>query len=253
MDPIIRLDNVSRIYPVGRTGVRALRDISLQIYPAEFVAILGASGSGKSTLMNIVGCLDHATTGRYFLEGTNVAELDHDELADIRNERIGFVFQNFSLLARTTALQNVELPLLYARSRLRQSVRRERAMQALELVGLAGRADHHPNQLSGGEQQRVAIARAIVNQPAMLLADEPTGNLDSRTSAEVMGVFQSLNDRAITIVMVTHEQDIASYAKRNLLMRDGSVLRDAPVTARLDSREELQRWAEAEPGLVLTT
>ncbi len=253
MDPIIRLDNVSRIYPVGRTGVRALRDISLQIYPAEFVAILGASGSGKSTLMNIVGCLDHATTGRYFLEGTDVAELDHDELADIRNERIGFVFQNFSLLARTTALQNVELPLLYASSRLRQSVRRERAMQALELVGLAGRADHHPNQLSGGEQQRVAIARAIVNQPAMLLADEPTGNLDSRTSAEVMGVFQSLNDRAITIVMVTHEQDIASYAKRNLLMRDGSVLRDAPVTARLDSHEELRRWAEAEPGLVLTT
>ena len=249
MDPIIRLDQVSRTYPVGRTGVQALRDVSLQISIGEFVAILGASGSGKSTLMHLLGCLDRPTTGRYFLEGTDVAKLNHDELADIRNERIGFVFQNFNLLARTTALRNVELPLLYAHVRLRAKARRQRAVEALELVGLSGRADHHPNQLSGGEQQRVAIARAIINRPAMLLADEPTGNLDSRTSAEVMGVFQSLNDRGITIVMVTHEQDIACYAKRNLLMRDGRVLRDLPVAQRLDSREEVRHWAQSESEL----
>ncbi len=253
MDPIIRLENVSRTYPVGRAhGVQALRAISLQVYPAEFVAILGASGSGKSTLMNLLGCLDRPTSGRYFLEGTDLAELDHDQLADIRNERIGFVFQNFNLLARTTALQNVELPLLYAHVRLRARARHDRAMQALELVGLAGRADHHANQLSGGEQQRVAIARAIVNQPSMLLADEPTGNLDSRTSAEIMGLFESLNERAITIVMVTHEHDIACYAKRNVSMRDGSIVRDTPVRERLDSHKEAQRWAQAEPGLILT-
>ncbi len=250
MDPIIRLEQVSRTYALGRTGVQALREVSLQVWPGEFVAILGASGSGKSTLMNLLGCLDRPTSGRYFLEGADVAELDHDELADIRNERIGFVFQNFSLLARTTALKNVELPLLYAHGRGRSKARRQRAIEALELVGLAGRAEHRPNQLSGGEQQRVAIARAIVNQPVMLLADEPTGNLDSRTSAEVMGVFQSLNDRGITIVMVTHEQDIACYAKRNLLMRDGRVLRDSPVTQRLRSEEEVRRWAQAEPDLV---
>lgn len=249
MDPVIRLEQVSRTYAVGKTGVHALREISLRICAGEFVAILGASGSGKSTLMNLLGCLDRPTAGRYFLEGRDVAELDHDELADIRNERIGFVFQNFNLLARTTALKNAELPLLYARSRLRAKVRRQRARNALELVGLADRTDHHPNQLSGGEQQRVAIARAIVNQPGMLLADEPTGNLDSRTSAEVMGVFQALNDRGITIVMVTHEQDIACYAKRNLLMRDGCVLRDTPVIDRLQSEQEVRRWAQAEPEL----
>ncbi len=253
MDPIIRVENVSRVYPVGTTGVQALRGVSLRIFPGEFVAILGASGSGKSTLMNLLGCLDRPTAGCYFLEGTDVADLDHDELADIRNERIGFVFQNFNLLARTTALQNVELPLLYAPARLRARTRREQALQALEKVGLTARADHYANQLSGGEQQRVAIARAIVNQPAILLADEPTGNLDSRTSAEIMGIFQALNDRAITIVMVTHEPDIACYAKRNLLMRDGSILRDAPVLERLDSRQEVQRWAKAEPGLMLTS
>ncbi len=250
MDAIIRLQQISRIYPVGRNGVPALRDVSLEVSVGEFVAILGASGSGKSTLMNLLGCLDRPTTGRYFLEGTDVAEMDPDQLADIRNERIGFVFQNFNLLPRTTALRNVELPLLYSRARLRAKARRQRAMQALELVGLAGRADHRPNQLSGGEQQRVAIARAMVNGPAMLLADEPTGNLDSRTSAEVMEVFQSLNDRGITIVMVTHEQDIACYAKRNLVMRDGRILRDTVVTERLDSRKEVQRWAQAEPGIL---
>ena len=216
MSALIELEHVSRTYPLGTAGVQALRDISLQIAPGEFVAILGASGSGKSTLMNLIGCLDRPTTGRYFLEGVDVADLDHDQLADIRNEKIGFVFQSFHLLARTSALQNVELPMLYASSGFSARTRRNRAVEALELVGLAGRTDHHPNQLSGGEQQRVAIARAIVNRPSVLLADEPTGNLDSRTSAEIMTVFQSLNQRAITIVMVTHELDIARYAKRKI-------------------------------------
>ena len=248
MSALIKLEHVSRTYPLGTAGVQALRDISLQIAPGEFVAILGASGSGKSTLMNLIGCLDRPTRGRYFLEGMDVADLDHDQLADIRNEKIGFVFQSFQLLARTSALQNVELPMLYASSRLSARTRRNRAEEALELVGLAGRTDHHPNQLSGGEQQRVAIARAIVNRPSVLLADEPTGNLDSRTSAEIMTVFQSLNQRAITIVMVTHELDIARYAKRNVFMRDGSILKDTPVTERLDSHEELRRWKQAEPG-----
>ena len=248
MSALIKLEHVSRTYLLGTAGVQALRDISLQIAPGEFVAILGASGSGKSTLMNLIGCLDRPTTGRYFLEGVDVADLDHDQLADIRNEKIGFVFQSFHLLARTSALQNVELPMLYASSGFSARTRRNRAVEALELVGLAGRTDHHPNQLSGGEQQRVAIARAIVNRPSVLLADEPTGNLDSRTSAEIMTVFQSLNQRAITIVMVTHELDIARYAKRNLFMRDGSILKDTPVTERLNSHEELRRWKQAEPG-----
>jgi len=248
MSALIKLEHVSRTYPLGTAGVQALRGISLQIAPGEFVAILGASGSGKSTLMNLIGCLDRPTTGRYFLEGMDVADLDHDRLADIRNEKIGFVFQSFQLLARTSALQNVELPMLYASNAIRAHKRRNRAEEALELVGLAGRTDHHPNQLSGGEQQRVAIARAIVNRPSVLLADEPTGNLDSRTSAEIMTVFQSLNQRAITIVMVTHELDIARYAKRNVFMRDGSILKDTPVTERLDSHEELRRWKQAEPG-----
>ena len=255
MSALIKLEHVSRTYPLGRTGVQALRDISLQIQPGEFVAILGASGSGKSTLMNLIGCLDRPTAGRYFLGGVDVAKLDHDQLADIRNEKIGFVFQSFNLLARTSALQNVELPALYSASRISARVRRNRACEALELVGLAGRADHHPNQLSGGEQQRVAIARAIANQPSVLLADEPTGNLDSRTSAEIMTVFQSLNQRGITIVMVTHELDIARFAQRNVFMRDGLILKDAPVTAPLDSHEELARWRRAEqsePQLALT-
>jgi len=247
MDALIKLEHVGRTYPLGTAGVKALLDVELQVQGGEFLAILGASGSGKSTLMNLMGCLDRPTTGRYFLEGVDVAELDHDELADIRNEKIGFVFQSFNLLARTSALQNVELPLLYAGSRLKARARRKRALEALELVGLAGRADHHPNQLSGGEQQRVAIARSIVNQPSLLLADEPTGNLDSRTSAEIMAVFQSLNERAITLVMVTHELDIARYAQRKIVMRDGLVLTDEPVTERLDSREEIRRWQQAEP------
>jgi putative ABC transport system ATP-binding protein len=196
--------------------------------------------------MNLIGCLDRPTGGRYLLEGVDVAKLDHDQLADIRNEKIGFVFQSFNLLSRTSALQNVELPMLYASTQLSARERRKRAMNGLELVGLASRAGHHPNQLSGGEQQRVAIARAIANQPSVLLADEPTGNLDSRTSAEIMAVFQSLNQSGITIVMVTHELDIARFAKRNVLMRDGLILKDTPVAERLDSQEELRRWKAAE-------
>src|SRR3989449_118877 len=198
----------------GTAGVQALRDISLQIAPGEFVAILGASGSGKSTLMNLIGCLDRPTAGRYFLEGVDVADLDHDQLADIRNEKIGFVFQSFNLLSRTSALQNVEMPMLYASTQLSARPRRKRAMDALELVGLASRADHHPNQLSGGEQQRIAIARALVTEPAVLLADEPTGNLDSRTSVEIMSAFQQLNEHGITTGMVTHEHDSAHYPQR---------------------------------------
>ncbi len=253
MHALIKLEKIGRTYQLGATEVPALRDVSLQIGAAEFVAILGASGSGKSTLMNLIGCLDRPTTGRYLLEGLDVAELDHDELADIRNEKIGFVFQSFNLLSRTTALQNVELPMLYAASRLGTRARRKRAREALELVGLGGRAGHYANQLSGGEQQRVAIARSIVNQPSVLIADEPTGNLDSRTSAEIMTVFQSLNQRGITIVMVTHELDIARFAMRNVVMRDGLVLRDAPVTERLDSHAELRRWQQVEPALTLTS
>jgi len=253
MSALIQLEHISRTYPLGTAGVQALRDVSLQIEPGEFVAILGASGSGKSTLMNLIGCLDRPTAGRYFLEGVDVAELGHDQLADIRNEKIGFVFQSFNLLSRTSALQNVELPMLYASTQISARARRKRALDALELVGLATRADHHPNQLSGGEQQRVAIARAIANQPSVLLADEPTGNLDSRTSAEIMTVFQSLNERAITIVMVTHELDIARYAMRNIVMRDGRVLSDTPVTERLDSREELLRFEHTEPVIALSS
>ena len=253
MTALIELEHVSRTYPLGTAGVQALRDIALQIQAGEFVAILGASGSGKSTLMNLIGCLDRPTSGRYLLEGVDVADLDHDRLADIRNQKIGFVFQSFNLLSRPSALQNVELPMLYCSTRLSARERRKRAVNALELVGLAGRADHHPNQLSGGEQQRVAIARAIVNQPSLLLADEPTGNLDSRTSADIMKVFQSLNQRGITVVMVTHEVDIARYAQRNVVMRDGLILTDEPVIERLDSREELRRWQQAEPPAALTS
>src|ERR1041385_6862537 len=248
MNALIELVHVSRTYPLGTAGVWGPRDIPRHTAPGEFVAILGASGSGKSTLMNLIGCLDRPTAGRYLLEGVDVAGLDHDQLADIRNEKIGFVFQSFNLLSRTSALQNVELPMLYSPTQISARARRDRAMGALELVGLAGRAYHHPNQLSGGEQQRVAIARAIANQPSVLLADEPTGNLDSRTSAEIMTVFQSLNQQGITVVMVTHELDIARFARRNVVMRDGLVLKDTLVSERLDSRVELRRWQEGEPA-----
>lgn len=252
MNPVIKLENIHKIYRTGGVDVHAVRGVSPEILPGEFVAIMGASGSGKSTLMNIIGCLDRATEGRYLLDGTDVSQLDRDQLADIRNQKIGFVFQGFNLLSRTTALENVELPMLYLHRHLANRERRERAMRALELVGLAPRAEHHPNQLSGGQQQRVAIARALVNQPALLLADEPTGNLDSQTSIEIMGVFQKLNDQGITIVMVTHELDIARYTRRNLIMRDGKIVSDVQVTDRLNAEKELKNLREAQKEVQLT-
>lgn len=233
--------------------MHAVRGVSLEISQGEFVAVMGASGSGKSTLMNILGCLDRPTRGAYLLDGTDVSELGRDELADIRNQKIGFVFQGFNLLSRTSALENVELPMLYEHRHLSSREQYERAQRALETVGLAQRADHHPNQLSGGQQQRVAIARALVNQPALLLADEPTGNLDSQTSIEIMGVFQKLNDQGITIVMVTHELDIARYTKRNVIMRDGYVVTDAPVTNRFIAETELTRLRQAQQAVQLAT
>src|SRR5712692_7552821 len=215
---------------MGDVEIHALRGVSLHIDRGEFIAIMGASGSGKSTTMNILGCLDKPTRGHYSLDGQDVSRLGRDELADIRNRKIGFVFQGFNLLSRTSALENVELPMLYEHRHAGSRKQRERALRALEIVGLADRAHHHPNQLSGGQQQRVAIARALVNQPALVLADEPTGNLDSQTSIEIMGVFQNLNSQGITVVMVTHELDIARYAKRNLIMRDGRTVSDVQVS-----------------------
>jgi putative ABC transport system ATP-binding protein len=249
---VIQLENIRKVYQTGEVEVHAVRGVSLTIAPGEFVAIMGSSGSGKSTLMNAIGCLDRATSGRYLLDGVDVSVLDRDELAEIRNSKIGFVFQGFNLLSRTSALENVELPMLYVRHGISRHEQIERATQALELVGLAGRADHHPNQLSGGQQQRVAIARALVNQPALLLADEPTGNLDTQTSIEIMGVFQKLNAQGITVIMVTHELDIASYAKRNIIMRDGQVVSDKPVAHRLHSETELARLREAHQSVRLT-
>jgi putative ABC transport system ATP-binding protein len=220
--PVIRLVDVHKTYHTGEVDVRAVQGVTLDIQKGEFVAIMGASGSGKSTMMNIIGCLDRTTSGTYQLDGVDVADLDRDELADIRNEKIGFVFQGFNLLARTTALENVELPML-------------------EMVGLGDRLDHTPNQLSGGQQQRVAIARALVADPALILADEPTGNLDSRTSIEIMGVFQKLNEQGITIVMVTHELDIARFTRRNVVMRDGRVVTDKRVENRLFAEGEMDK------------
>jgi len=241
MNAIIKLENIHKIYHTGEVDVHAVRDVSLEINRGEFVALMGASGSGKSTMMNTLGCLDRPTKGRYLLDGVDVSGLDRDELATIRNEKIGFVFQGFNLLSRTSALENVELPLMYVRKHVHARENRERSLRALATVGLADRAGHHPNQLSGGQQQRVAIARGLVNQPAMLLADEPTGNLDSQTSIEIMGVFQKLNDEGITIVMVTHELDIASYTKRNIIMRDGRIVSDRLVSPRLVATEELRK------------
>lgn len=232
MDPIIELQDYHRTYRNGSLEVHAVRGVSLRIEPGEFVAVMGASGSGKSTMMNTIGCLDRPTGGRYLLDGVDTGQLDRDQLADLRNRKLGFVFQGFNLLARTSALENVELPILYARPPVSAREKRRRALEALGIVGLADRAHHYPNQLSGGQQQRVAIARALVNQPRVLLADEPTGNLDTRTSIEVMGVFQSLNDQGITVVMVTHELDIASFARRKVVMRDGLIRTDEAVTAR---------------------
>jgi putative ABC transport system ATP-binding protein len=241
MEPVIKLEDFRKTYRNGTLEVPAVRGVSLEIFPGEFVAVMGASGSGKSTLMNTIGCLDRPTGGRYLLDGVDIGQLNRDQLADLRNRKLGFVFQGFNLLSRTSALENVELPLLYARPSVSAKAQRERALTALELVGLAERADHHPNQLSGGQQQRVAIARALVNEPKVLLADEPTGNLDTRTSIEIMGVFQGLNDRGITIVMVTHELDIARFSRRTIIMRDGLVVSDRRVESRLVATEEMQR------------
>jgi len=250
---VIKLDNIHKTYHTGEVDVFAVRGVSMEIAKGEFVAIMGASGSGKSTMMNIIGCLDRPSEGHYLLDDVDVSHLDRDELAGIRNKKLGFVFQGFNLLSRTSALENVELPMLYTHNHLTAAEQRERAIHALQIVGLADRSGHHPNQLSGGQQQRVAIARALVNSPAVLLADEPTGNLDTRTSAEVMGVFQKLNEEGITIVMVTHELDIASYTKRNVIMRDGVVVHDAPVQQRLMAEVELRRLQEAHQAVKLSS
>jgi len=229
MSEVIRAENLYKTYHMGDVEVPALRGVDLTIDQAEFVAVMGSSGSGKSTFMNILGCLDRPTSGRYFLEGQEVGSLSRDDWAHIRNKRIGFVFQGFNLLSRTSALENVELPMMYNGFTGKQ--RRERALEVLSLVGLDERVDHMPNQLSGGQQQRVAIARALVNQPSLILADEPTGNLDSTTSAEIMALFRRLNsDQHITIVLVTHESDIAAYAERQVHFRDGSVVSDQKKT-----------------------
>ncbi len=225
MGSLIQVQDLVKVYSLGEVDVIALQGVSLSIDRGEFVAIMGASGSGKSTFMNILGFLDRPTSGQYLLEGINDEHLSRDELAEIRNQKIGFVFQGFNLFSRTSALENVELPLIYAGTST--SKRKEMAQKALSAVGLEGRSHHHPSQLSGGEQQRVAIARALVNQPSILLADEPTGNLDSKTSIEIMSIFQRLNrDMGITIIMITHEPDIASFAKRDILFRDGKVVDD---------------------------
>jgi putative ABC transport system ATP-binding protein len=237
--PVIRLENVFKTYDLGEIQVQALRGVSLEISEGEFVAVMGPSGSGKSTIMNILGCLDRPTKGRYFLDDVDVSGMSKTELARIRNRKLGFVFQQFNLLSRTSALENVELPTVYAG--ISPDERAKRAMEALTRVGLAERAGHHPSQLSGGQQQRVAIARGLVNRPSILLADEPTGNLDSRTSVEIMDILQTLNnEQGLTIVLVTHEPDIAQYARRNLLFRDGKLKRDIQVHDRLVAQEVLK-------------
>jgi putative ABC transport system ATP-binding protein len=253
MQPIIKLASFSKTYHTGEVDVHAVRAISVDIMPGEFVAIMGASGSGKSTLMNTIGCLDRPTGGKYWLDGIDISQLNRDQLADLRNRKIGFVFQGFNLLSRTSALENVELPMIYMRPSVPAREQRTRALRALQIVGLGNRADHHSSQLSGGQQQRVAIARALVNQPKLLLADEPTGNLDTATSIEIMGVFQDLNRKGMTIVMVTHELDIARYTQRMVVMRDGRIVLDEPVRDRLDATEEMKRLQEEQRAVELTT
>jgi putative ABC transport system ATP-binding protein len=238
-DAVIAVKNLVKTYKVGEHDVRALRGVNLEVQRGEFLAVTGPSGSGKSTFMHIVGCLDRPTMGQYFLDGQDVSRMSKDALAAVRNRKIGFVFQGFNLLSRTSALDNVELPLLYGGS-LKTAERHKRAKEMLEAVGLGERFDHHPNQLSGGQQQRVAIARALVNNPSILLADEPTGNLDTRTSIEVMGLFQRLNlERGITVILITHELDIAEYGTRIVSFRDGQVVADRNVTRRRNASEEL--------------
>jgi putative ABC transport system ATP-binding protein len=252
MPAVVQLEEIHKIYESGEVPVHAVRGVTLDIATGEFVAVMGASGSGKSTLMNLLGCLDRPTKGRYRLGGTDVSGLDRNELADLRNQKLGFVFQGFNLLSRTTARENVELPMLYGQRRFSSREIHERALRSLDIVGLSQRADHFPSQLSGGQQQRVAIARALINEPQILLADEPTGNLDSKTSVEIMGVFQKLNDNGITIVMVTHELDIAHYCKRNLIMRDGRLVSDLPVDNRLIASAEMGKILAAETAAKLT-
>ncbi len=251
MTALIELANAQKVYQTGDVEVHAVKGVDLRIHAGEFVAIMGASGSGKSTLMNLIGCLDRLSGGSYRLDGMDVSHLSRNELAEIRNQKIGFVFQNFNLLARTSALENIELPMLYHPNGLSGREQRKQALQALQLVGLAERAHHYPSQLSGGQQQRVAVARALVNQPPLLLADEPTGNLDSQTSIEIMGVFQKLNDEGITIVMVTHELDIARYTKRNVVMRDGRIVRDEAVPNRLQAGQALRDLLAAQQTIQL--
>lgn len=235
---VICVEELHKYYELGETRVHALRGVGLSIQHGEFLAIMGASGSGKSTFMNILGCLDKPTSGRYLLEGIDVSKHDKNALANIRNQKLGFVFQGFNLLARTTAQENTELPTLY--TRISKTEREKRAAESLAMVGLSDRAHHFPSQMSGGQQQRVAIARALVNQPSILLADEPTGNLDSRTSVEIMEILQKLNDKGLTIVLVTHEHDIAQFAKRVLVFRDGRIRKDDPVASRPRAEEVLR-------------
>jgi putative ABC transport system ATP-binding protein len=235
---VIRVEDVHKYYELGEARVHALRGVSVEIHRTEFLAIMGASGSGKSTFMNILGCLDRPSSGQFLLEGTDVSKHEKRALALIRNQKIGFVFQGFNLLARTTALENTELPTLY--TKIDKAERRKRAVEALTVVGLADRMQHFPSQMSGGQQQRVAVARALVNRPSILLADEPTGNLDSRTSVEIMQVFQELNDKGLTIVLVTHEHDIAQFAKRVLVFRDGRIRKDDRLLNRPRAAEVLK-------------
>jgi len=247
MSTVIAVRNLVKTYVVGEVEVKALRGVNLEVRQGEFLAVTGPSGSGKSTFMHIIGCLDRPSSGQYVLDGQDVSTMSKDALASVRNRKIGFVFQGFNLLSRTSALDNVELPLLYGGNGMKTSERHERALEMLALVGLGNRADHHPNQLSGGQQQRVAIARALINRPSILLADEPTGNLDTRTSIEVMGIFQRLNqERGITIVLITHEMDIAEYGTRMVSFRDGQVVADRAVTRRRVAQDELAALPAAE-------
>ena len=240
MSSSISVENLTKVYDLGEIQVRALRGVTVDIDQGEFVAVIGPSGSGKSTFMHILGCLDRPNSGRYLLDGSDVSRLSRNALAAVRNKKIGFVFQGFNLLSRTTALDNVELPLLYDGNGMRGKERHRRAKEALESVGLSDRAGHHPNQLSGGQQQRVAIARALINEPAILLADEPTGNLDTRTSIEVMGIFQKLNtERGITVLLITHERDIAEYGTRIIAFRDGKIVSDEANPIRRIASDEL--------------
>ena len=246
MSTVISVKSLIKTYVVGEHQVKALRGINLEVKRGEFLTVSGASGSGKSTFMHIVGCLDKPTSGRYFLDGEDVSKMSKNDLAGVRNRKIGFVFQGFNLLSRTTALDNVELPMLYGGSTLKTADRHKRAKEMLAAVGLGERVMHYPNQLSGGQQQRVAIARALINNPSILLADEPTGNLDSRTSIEVMGLFQKLNiERGITVILITHEVDIAEYGTRTVAFRDGKVLSDKVVTRRRTAAEEFANLPDA--------